>query len=114
MTKPDISPRQQRFIAAMLTARTVADAARQAGVAERTAYRYLDDPEIRAALDLALDQSISYAARHAAAGMNQALVVLQAILEDVAAPPAAPSSWPVPAFTKPSPSCSASQPLKVS
>ena len=89
MPKPAISPRQQRFIAAMLTAGTVAGAARQSGIGERTAHRYLDDPDVRAALDQAFDRSLSQAARQATAGINRALDVLQTILDDIAAPPAA-------------------------
>jgi len=86
MPKPAISPRQQRFITAMLTARTIADAARQAGIGERTAHRYLDHPGVRAALDLAFDRSLSHATRQSAAGMAQALDLLHTILADAAAP----------------------------
>lgn len=82
MTKPDISPNQQRFIAAMLSTRTVADAARQIGISERTAYRYLDEPQVRAALNSALDQALSATAQRAAAGMDRALDTLYAILDD--------------------------------
>jgi hypothetical protein len=82
MTKPDISTNQERFIAAVLSTRTIADAARQIGISERTAYRYLDDPEVRAALDSALDQALSQAAQRAAVGMDRALATLYTILED--------------------------------
>jgi AcrR family transcriptional regulator len=82
MTKSDISPNQERFIAALLSTRTIADAARQVGISERTAYRYLDDPEVRAALDSALNQALSSAAQRAAAGMDHALATLSAILDD--------------------------------
>ena len=86
MTKPDMSTNQERFIAAVLSTRTVADAAREIGISERTAYRYLDDPEVRAALDSALDQALSTAAQRAAAGMDRALAALNAILEDPNSP----------------------------
>ena len=86
MTKPDMSTNQERFIAAVLSTRTVADAAREIGISERTAYRYLDDPEVRAALDSALDQALSTAARRAAAGMDRALAALYAILDDPNSP----------------------------
>jgi hypothetical protein len=89
MTKPDISPRQRRFIAAMLTARTIAGAARQAGIVERTAHRYLADPRVRAVLDQILDQALSHAARQATTGMSQAVDLLHTILADDGAPPTA-------------------------
>ena len=86
MTKPDMSTNQERFIAAVLSTRTVADAAREIGISERTAYRCLDDPEVRAALDSALNQALSTAAQRAAAGMDRALTALYAILDDPNSP----------------------------
>ena len=86
MTKPDISTNQERFITAVLSTRTIADAARQIGISERTAYRYLDEPEVRAALDSALDQALSQAAQRAAVGMDRALATLYTILEDANTP----------------------------
>jgi len=86
---PQLSVKQRRFLSAMLTARTVADAARQAGIAERTAYLYLSTPHIQAALDQALDDALSHTAHQATAAMGQALAALRAILDDPAASPAA-------------------------
>jgi hypothetical protein len=86
MTKDDISLNQERFVAAVLSTRSIADAARQISISERTAYRYLDDPKVRASLDAALDQALSNAAHRAAAGMDGALATLYAILDDPNAP----------------------------
>jgi phage terminase small subunit len=84
-----LSANQRRFLAAMLTARTVTDAARQAGIAERTAYLYLSTPHIQAALNRALDEALSHTAQQATAAMDHALAALRAILDDPASPPAA-------------------------
>jgi phage terminase small subunit len=55
MTKPDTLTRQQRrFVAALLTARTVAEAAQAVGVTERTGLRYLAHPAVKRALSEAL------------------------------------------------------------
>jgi phage terminase small subunit len=86
---PQLSAKQRRFLSAMLTARTVAGAARQAGIAERTAYLYLAAPHIQAALNHALDDALSHAAHQATAAMDQALAALRAILDDPAASPVA-------------------------
>jgi len=84
-----LSVKQRRFVTAMLSARTVADAARQAGIAERTAYLYLSDPHIQAALDHALDETLSHTAHQATAAMDRALAALCAILDDPASSPVA-------------------------
>ena len=84
-----LSAKQRRFLAAMLTARTVTDAARQAGIAERTAYLYLSNPYIQAALDHALDETLSHTAHQATAAMDRAIAALCAILDDPASSPAA-------------------------
>ena len=85
---PQLSAKQRRFLAAMLTARTVTDAARQAGIAERTAYLYLSMPQVQAALDHAFDEALSHTAQQATVAMDRAIAALCAILEDCASPPA--------------------------
>jgi hypothetical protein len=84
-----LSPKQRRFLSAMLSARTIADAARQAGIAERTAYLYLTAPHFQVALNHALDDALSRAAQQATAAMDHALAALCAILDDPATSPAA-------------------------
>jgi phage terminase small subunit len=87
--KPQLTVKQRRFLSAMLTARTVADAARQAGIAERTAYLYLSTPHFQAALDHAVDETLSHTAHQATAAMDRAIAALCAILDDPASPLAA-------------------------
>ena len=86
MKKNDLSPRQRRFVAAMLTARTVADAAQAVGVTERTGYKYLANPAVKRAFSAALDDAMAEATRRAVAAMTEALVTLEAIHQDGAAP----------------------------
>lgn len=45
-----LTPKQALFVQALFECRDIAQAARQAGVSERTAYRYLDDPVVQAAV----------------------------------------------------------------
>ena len=45
-----LTPKKKAFVRALLTERDTRGAARAAGVAERTAYRWVQDPEIQAAL----------------------------------------------------------------
>jgi len=83
---PQLSAKQRRFVAAMLSAHTVADAARQAGIAERTAYLYLSNPHVQTALDHALDENLSRSAQRATAAMDRAIATLLAILDDPDSP----------------------------
>jgi len=83
MTKPEsLSPRQRRFVAAMMTARTVTEAAEAAGVSERTGRQYLTQPAVKAALSQALDSALHLASRQSAAAMTDALATLQEIHQD--------------------------------
>ena len=45
-----LSRNQTKTIAALIECRTIAGAALQVGISERTIYRYLEEPEFRAAL----------------------------------------------------------------
>jgi len=56
-----LNRRQRRFITALLTAPTIEAAAQVAGISERTGYRYLDDPEVRAELSRRQDQAVAVA-----------------------------------------------------
>jgi len=86
MNKPELSPRQHRFVAAMMVARTVAEAAASVGVTERTAYKYLARREVKQALSDALDQAMSQATRLVVGSMADALETLQRIHTDEEAP----------------------------
>ncbi|MFM8320970.1 MAG: transposase family protein [Chloroflexota bacterium] len=78
----ELTPRQQRTIAALLQARNVSDAARMAGVGERTLYRWMGDPLFRAALASAEGDAIDQATRRLVGLQDGAIDLLQAMLED--------------------------------
>ena len=86
MKKTDLSARQRKFVTAMLTSPTIGGAAEAAGVTERTAYRYLNDPAVKTALSSALDDALSQATTRAVAAMTEALSTLEAIHSDADAP----------------------------
>jgi len=83
----NLSARKRRFVTAMLTAGTILDAAKAAGVSERTAHRYLDDPDVKRALSVALDDLLADVTRQVVGEMAGAVRTLAAIHEagDVAA-----------------------------
>ena len=89
MAGNDLTARQRRFIAAMMTARTVAEAARMAGIAERTARRYLADPDVKAVLSAALDDALAQVTRRTVEAMAGALDTLEAVQADAEAAPSA-------------------------
>lgn len=82
MPKDELSSRQRRFVAAMLTARTVADAADAAGVTERTGLRYLSEPAVKRALGRAMDQALGMVTRQVIDAMTSAVQTLEAIHQD--------------------------------
>lgn len=86
MPKSAMPPRQARFVTAMVTAPTVPDAARQAGISVRTAQRYLHDPDVQAALGRAFDDSLIQVTRQVNAALGRTLSVLEAIVDDPHAP----------------------------
>jgi len=86
MAETSLSRRKARFVSALLVTNTVAEAAEQAGIAERTAYLYLEDPEVQAAVGRGLDDALSDATRQVTAAVSKALATLEVILEDPAAP----------------------------
>jgi phage terminase small subunit len=86
VTKNELSPRQRRFVAAMLTARTVREAAESVGVSERTGLKYLADPKVKAALSAALDGALGDATRATVGAMREAVATLEAIHGDEAQP----------------------------
>jgi len=88
MTEGKLSPRQAHFVSAMLTARTMAEAARQAGISDRTAYAYMNDPRVQTAIGRGLDDVLADATRQITGAVAQAIATLEAILKDPAAPPA--------------------------
>lgn len=84
MAEP-ITPRQQRAIRALMENRTNGEAAKAAGIGERTLYRWLSEPLFRQALQDAENQAADMTARRLATGTRLALDVLVTILESEAA-----------------------------
>lgn len=86
MIKTELTPRQRRFVVAMMAARTVAEAAELVGVTERTGYKYLANPIVKTALSQALDAVLAQATRRVVSSMSGALDTLEAIHTDEDAP----------------------------
>jgi len=84
-----LNVRQQKFLAALLAAPTVAQAAELAGVGERTGRRYLADPDVRAELAHLQAERMAAVAAQATAAIEEVLEVLRSIAKDQAAPPTA-------------------------
>ena len=83
---PRLTMHQRRFVAALLSARTIEEAAHAAGVKRRTATRYLALDSVRAALAQALDQAEAQAVRVSVSAMTEAVGTLRAIHADKDAP----------------------------
>lgn len=74
-----LSPRRQKFLTALLTARNVREAAKAAGYSERQAYRVLRDPDFRAELDAARQEATVLVTTRLAESATEALDVLMSI-----------------------------------
>ena len=84
-----LTTRKRRFVAAMMTAKSIAEAARIAGIGERTGRRYLADPEVKRALGAALDGMMAVVTRRTVAAMAGALDTLEDVQADDEASPSA-------------------------
>ena len=84
-----LSCRQRRFLQALLTSKTIREAARLAHVGERTAWRWLRDPTFKAELRQMQDAHLAEVTRVTVAGMTQALETLEAVMGDPSASPSA-------------------------
>lgn len=82
-----LTAKQARFCTALLEARTIREAARMAGVGERTAWRYLASPEVRQVLTERQGAMLAQAAAALVADMAEARKVLRSIMGDAAAAP---------------------------
>lgn len=83
----NLKPRQVQFLAALLQSRTLKDAAKSAGISERTAARWLENPDVQAALRAAQDDALRQASRIAAGNAGLAVDILRAmaVADDVGA-----------------------------
>ena len=76
-----ITVKQQKAITALLAERTARDAAKVAGVAERTLYTWLGDPVFRAALKSAEAEVLDTVTRRLSAGQAVALDTLEKLIQ---------------------------------
>ena len=89
MTQNDsLSPRQHRFLAALVTAPSVKAAAEAAGIGEKTAWRYLGDDGIRGALAGHFDAVMADTSHRMAGAMSEALEVILDVMRGETTPPA--------------------------
>ena len=82
----EITPKQARFITALLTCPTAEAAATAAGITSRTGRRYLKDPNVCRALTEAQSAALSDLARRLLALGNDAAGVLSEVMGSDAAP----------------------------
>lgn len=78
----ELTDKQRRAIAALLTERTVQGAAARAGVGERTLRRWLDDAAFRAAYTEVSRQRLGEAVGQLRAVAGEAVETLRAALQD--------------------------------
>jgi phage terminase small subunit len=82
MIEDDLTPRQRRFVEALLTARSAREAAAMVGVGEKAAYRWLRLPHIKRAIAEAEGQTLEEVARRLLNMQGQALQALESVLND--------------------------------
>jgi hypothetical protein len=80
-----LSQNQKKVIAALLTEATIRDAAKKAGLGERTVHRYLADEAFKAELRRQQDRTIAAATAALSGLAGTAIATLKAVLEDASA-----------------------------
>ncbi len=80
-TENGITTKQQKAIAALLSERTARDAAKTAGVGERTLYKWLGEPGFREALRSAEADILDDVTRRLTAGQRLALDTLEKLIQ---------------------------------
>jgi len=80
-TENVITVRQQKAIAALLTERTTRDAAKKAGLNEKTLYVWLNEPTFRGALRDAEKAILDDITRRLSAGQELALNTLEKLIQ---------------------------------
>ena len=80
--KPDLTQAQQRALPALLTARSVAGAARQSGVSERSLHRWLrEDRDFQMKLRQLREDALGQASSHLQQGTSDASAVLYELIQ---------------------------------
>lgn len=82
MADDELTTPQQRAIAALLSTKSVAEAAKQAKVAERTLFRWLAEPEFKRQLGIAERELVSTATRRLLQYQDAAITTIVSIMAD--------------------------------
>jgi hypothetical protein len=82
MTQSDLTTRQHKAIAALLSESTLTAASKKAGINPRTLYRYLQLEPFRQALANTESQAIDAAARRLVGGLDLALDTLSDLMQE--------------------------------
>lgn len=77
-----LNRRQRRFVSALVTSPTIRAAARETGISETTAYRYLRNQAVKQVLSQELDDLLAQMTRRAVDEMGAALDTLVEIHKD--------------------------------
>lgn len=85
---PELTPRQKNAILPLITAKTLEEAASQAGVDVKTLWKWRKEPAFVAAVDAARRDLMTKAADHLRLGAVEAVAALRRVLadKDTAAP----------------------------
>lgn len=79
-TENGITTKQQKAIAALLSERTIGAAAKKAGIAERTLYTWLNEPDFRAELRSVEKDMLESVTRRLSVGQMHALDTLETLI----------------------------------
>ncbi|MDX9975332.1 MAG: hypothetical protein RBU21_20260 [FCB group bacterium] len=82
VTTDSLKPQQRKAIAALLERGCVTKAAEAVGVAPKTIYRWLQQPDFKSALSSAEGEVVQAAVRRLAGMSDKALSTLEAVLDD--------------------------------
>lgn len=81
-----LTPKQQKFVTALVSELTVDAAAKAAGISRATAYRWLEQADVQLVVKEIERQAIEATARGLVALASQALTVLQEAMSDPVTP----------------------------
>jgi uncharacterized protein YggE len=82
----ELEPKEDLFLAALLSESTVQDAAAKAGITARTGHRYLATEEFQKAYKLARKEAVNHAIQMVQSAMTEAIVTLRTIMTDPETP----------------------------
>jgi len=86
MALTDLPLKKRRFVLAMLSASTQLEAAKAAGIGEKTAQRYMADPEVRSVLAELEAELVKSLQRRLLELAGRALMTLEQAMSDDSAP----------------------------